>query len=117
MEKLLLLVLLAGIGYVVYRQITARKAERTSGPKKPPWSQTCVKCRRASARRPGEMAPAGRALPLQGRSQGSESLASTTPKHPHPNSHHHSDPHLTRRLSRYIVTTSRNIPTYILETI
>jgi hypothetical protein len=28
MKKLLLLVLLAGVGYVVYRQLTARKAEQ-----------------------------------------------------------------------------------------
>lgn len=28
MKKLLLLVLLAGIGYVVYRQLSARKAEQ-----------------------------------------------------------------------------------------
>jgi hypothetical protein len=28
MKKLLLLVILAGVGYVVYRQLTARKAEQ-----------------------------------------------------------------------------------------
>ena len=36
MKKLLLLVILAGVGYVVYRQLTARKAEQDL------WSEATV---------------------------------------------------------------------------
>jgi hypothetical protein len=69
MKKLLLLVVLAGVGYVIYRQITASKAEQdlwaeaTSNP-------TCANC---GFRPPRGLSSVGRALPLQGRSQGFES--------------------------------------------
>ena len=75
MKKLLLLIALAGIGYVIYRQVMANKAEQdlwseaTSEPDLR-WADPTRRPNRPALR---GLSSVGRALPLQGRSQGFES--------------------------------------------